>query len=1112
MALTNRDRVGRALDLLKDGLHPFVERELKSAYKDKWMNAAKPSLPTWTQNPKPGKPGESNLNWDTQVLLSVMWDLWNDVFRNTLGPSERSIVSELREIRNKWAHQKTFSTFDALRALDHVRVLLTSIGSPEVRTVEQQYEELLRLKFEEQQRSETRKMATTTLEGKPVSDLPAWRDLVTPHKDVADGKYTNAEFAANLWQVYQNEAPPEYGNAEEFFRRTYLTKGLKFILGNALQRLNKQGGDPVIELQTQFGGGKTHSLLALYHLCSNTPVTLLPGMEDIAKSAAVSKPPVVRRAVLVGQYLSPAEGNRKSDGTIVRTLWGEIAWQLGGREGYELVRKADEKSVAPGESLREVLKRYAPCLILIDEWVAYVRLLYGKRDLPGGDFDAHFTFAQTLTESVEATPGALLVVSIPASDREVGGEGGREALARLKHVVGRLQTPWRPATQEESYEIVRRRLFEPLNADQARKRDAVVRRFREEYEKNKAEFPSGVELADYERRMRVAYPVHPEVFDRLYTDWSELEGFQRTRGVLRLMAAVIHDLWKCNDRGLVILPAHISIDASAIQDELVRYLPDNWRAVIEKDVDGAQSLPLRLDGENTIFGRYSACRRVARTVYLGSAPHGAAAHKGLDDRQIKLGCLQPGENSATFGDALRQLASQSTYLYVDQGRYWYSTQPSVAQLARERAERYELDDVFDVIRKRLQQAARRPCDFARVHPCPADSSQVVDEMDARLVILGPEFPHRAKATDSPAQIFCNETRKQRGTAPRQYSNSLIFLAPDEVRLADLVKAVREFKAWDSIYDERETLDLNAFQRKQAETKRKESDDAIEARILETYVWLLVPVQQTAEDAVTIDEARLQGAGTLVERASRKVVSEQHLYKDMGGTNLRLAMDTHPYLWREKNHVLLKQVIEDFARYNYLPRVRDAQVVVKALEQTTGNLAWKEEGLAYAEAFDEGKNRYRGLVAGIHGNIYESKTAVIVKPEVAAEQLEQEEYALQIRNSAKPADSTEKSSQLPISGSNGSVEKATATTIIALPPVRRRFHGSIKVKPMMLSTEIAKISEAVIQHLSSLIDAEVEVTLDIAAYIPNGAPEHVVRTVTENCRTLKFNPLPQFEEN
>lgn len=1111
MAFTNRDRVGRALDLLNDGLRPFIERELKSVYKDKWTSAAKPSLPNWSQSPKPGKPGEVALNWDSQALLTVMWDLWNDVFRNTLGPSERSIVSELREVRNKWAHQKTFSTFDALRALDHVRVLLTSINSPEVRSIEQQYDELLRLKFEEQQRSETRKLSAASVEGKPVSDLPAWRDLVAPHKDVAEGNYSNAEFAANLWQVYQGEAPEEYQKPEEFFRRTYITEGMKFLLGNGLKRLNKQGGDPVIELQTQFGGGKTHSLLALYHLCSNAPTVALPGMEDIARSTLVSKPPQVKRAVLVGQCLSPAEGSRKPDGTVVRTLWGEIAWQLGGREGYEMVRQADEKSVAPGDKLREVIKKYSPCLILIDEWVAYVRMLYGKRDLPGGDFDAHFTFAQSLTESVEATPGALLVVSIPASDREVGGEGGREALARLKHVVGRLQTPWRPATQEESYEIVRRRLFQPLTAEQAKKRDAVIRRFREEYEKNKNEFPSSVETADYERRMRVAYPVHPELFDRLYTDWSEIESFQRTRGVLRLMAAVIHDLWKRNDRGLVILPAHVSIDTHAVKEELCRYLPDNWSPVIEKDVDGPQSLPLRMDGENTIFGRYSACRRVARTVYLGSAPHGAAAHKGIDDRQIKLGCLQPGENSATFGDALRQLASQATYLYVDQGRYWYSTQPSVAQLARERADRYEKEIIFDFIHKRIQQAVRSERNFVRVHACPSDSSQVVDEMEARLVVLSPAFLHRGKTTDSPAQRFCHDVLKQRGNAPRQFTNSLVFLAPDEARLSELAAAVREYKAWESIYDEKETLDLNTFQRNQAKTKRDEANEAIESRLLETYIWLLNPVRQSSQDEVHLEESRLSGSGTLAERPFRKLTNEQHLYKEMGGANLRLTMDLHPYLWGDGNYVALKQLIENFARYTYLPRLRDKQVLINALQEAAGKLNWQEEGLAYAEAFDESKGRYRGLLAGAHGSVYESNTAVVVKPEAAAEQF-QSDYELQLTNAPKPVNGFPKPAQLPLSTPNGLGCQVNGKGVATVAPVLKRFHGAVKANPITLSSDISKLSEAVIQHLTSLLDAKVEVTIDIAAYMPDGAPEHVVRTVTENCRTLKFDPLPQFEED
>ncbi len=158
--------------------------------------------------------------------------------------------------------------------------------------------------------------------------------------------------------------------------------------------------------------------------------------------------------------------------------------------------------------------------------------------------------------------------------------------------------------------------------------------------------------------IKAAYPIHPEVFDRLYTDWSTLVKFQRTRGVLRLMAAVIHSLWEKGDKNPLILPANIPIDDPRVQFELTRYLSDNWVPVIEKDVDGPNSLPLRIDGEVPNLGKFAACRRVARTIYLGSAPTATAAHRGIEDRRIKLGCVMPGESPAVFGDALRRLAAR----------------------------------------------------------------------------------------------------------------------------------------------------------------------------------------------------------------------------------------------------------------------------------------------------------------------------------------------------------------------------------------------------------------------------------------------------------------------
>ncbi|MFQ3666789.1 MAG: Swt1 family HEPN domain-containing protein, partial [Sphingomonadaceae bacterium] len=678
MAMTNMERVGRALEALKAGLGPFVEREVQSAIQAGRLSPE--AVRGLAEDPL--LKGKSMAEWDASPLLKLMWDTWNDVFRHTLGFAERSLVSEIREWRNKWAHQKTFSSDDADRALDSIARLLTAVSAPQAEEVGRMKQELRRIIFDEQVRNEKRKVGGSLIEAAASGALKPWREVVTPHADVASGRYQQAEFAADLWQVYLGEGADEYRNPKEFFRRTFLTGSLKGLLVGAVQRLSGQGGDPVVQLQTNFGGGKTHSMLALYHLFSGVKPSELVGVEEVLDKAGLKDLPTVRRVVLVGNKISPGNPSTKPDGTVVRTLWGELAWQLGGKPAFERIRADDERATNPGDVLRELFNEYGPCLVLIDEWVAYARQLHDQSDLPGGSFETQFTFAQALTESAKLAGRCLLVISLPASDThglphtaaddaEVGGLRGREALERLRNVIGRIESAWRPASAEEGFEIVRRRLFEPLAGPEAfKQRDVTARAFADLYRAQGAEFPPECKGSDYEKRIQAAYPIHPEIFDRLYEDWSTLLKFQRTRGVLRLMAAVIHSLWEKGDRNPLILPSTIPIDDPRVQSELTRYLADNWAPIIEKDVDGPSSLPLKLDGEQPNLGKLHATRRVARTIFLGSAPTAAAAHRGLEDRHIKLGCVMPGESPAVFGDALRRLAATATYLYQDGPRFW----------------------------------------------------------------------------------------------------------------------------------------------------------------------------------------------------------------------------------------------------------------------------------------------------------------------------------------------------------------------------------------------------------------------------------------------------------
>jgi predicted AAA+ superfamily ATPase len=1100
MAITNYERVGKALELLRDGLRPFIERELSTKYGKYWITEATKGM----QNELNWPEGADMPNMDAAILLRIMWDQWNDVFRNTLGFAERSLVSELREVRNKWAHQNTFSTDDAYRALDTSSRLLTSISAPQADEIEKIKMELLRLRFDEQVRTEKRKGTGSLIETTTSANLKPWREVITPHKDVASGRYQQAEFAADLWQVHLGEGTDEYKNPVEFYRRTYLTESLKGLLAGAILRLSGKSGDPVVQLQTNFGGGKTHSMLALYHLFSGINPVELAGIDPVMKAAQATSLPSARRVVLVGNKISPGNPSTKSDGTIVRTLWGELAWQLGGKKAYMRIQADDENATSPGDVLRELFVEYGPCLILIDEWVAYARQLHDQSDLPAGGFETQFSFAQVLTESAKLANNCLLVISLPASDTsgsphtqasdaEVGGERGRAALDRLRNVVGRLQASWRPATAEEGFEIVRRRLFEPLSSeDQFKCRNSVARAYADLYRSQQAEFPSECRDADYETRIKAAYPIHPEIFDRLYTDWSTLIKFQRTRGVLRLMAAVIHCLWEKDDRNPLIMPANIPIDDPRVQSELMSYLSDNWAPIIEKDVDGPNSLPLRMDGDVPNLGKYSACRRVARTIYMGSAPLTTAAHRGLEDRRVKLGCVMPGETPAVFGDALRRLAGAATYLYQDGQRYWYSTQPTVTKLAEDRSEQLKREPykIARELETRLRADLVQKGDFNRIHPLPQSGQDVPDDFDARLVVLGIDTPY-SKEPGNPAEVAAKAILEFRGNTPRIFQNTLVFLAADKTRLQDLDEAVRKYLAWETILDEKVALNLDPLQVRQAETQKTSADSVVTARIPETYQWLLVPVQSTPQSPIEWQALRIPGQEPLAMRASKKLRNDELLLISFACTRLRMDLDRIP-LWRG-NHVALKTLAEDFARYIYLPRLKEPSVLLEAVRGGVSMLTWETDGFAYADSYDETKSRYQGLAFNQGVALIDPHSpALLVKSEVARNQVNKE---------VPPAPTTEGPAVTDTDTNGTGIDIVPPVVMVSTQP--KRFHGSVKLDPIRVGKEAGKIAEEVISHLTGLVGANVTVILDIEADVSTGVPDNVVRTVTENSRTLKF---------
>ena len=1093
MAKSTRQHVFEGMELLPEGLIPFVEKRLESQITGHWQVEVVQRVRGLRPN------GDGQVNWDQQGLLQVMMAYWKEAFAMVLGHPERSYVSELLEVRNKLSHNENFTYDDAERALDTMRRLLEAVSAKDVaEKISAARDTILRTKYAELARNEERrKTQRSDISVDTVAGLMPWREVVEPHQDVATGEFQQAEFAADLAKVHNGSAPSEYRDPAEFFSRTYLTEGLSNLLIGAAKRLSDTGGDPVVELQTNFGGGKTHSMLALYHMVGGTPVEDLPGLDQLLSKNELSVPKKISRAVLVGTSLDPLNMTAAKDGTQISTIWGELAWQLGGPEVFAMVAENDKLGIAPGSNLLEaIFKKCAPCLILIDEWVAFLRQIYKVEGLPSGSFDANISFVQALTEAVKASPGTLLVASLPASQIEVGGEGGQEALARLKQTFSRVESSWRPASQEESYEIVRRRLFKEIPGDKFHHRDNTLKQFAKLYRENSNDFPQGCADEDYRRKLEKAYPIHPELFDQLYTSWGSLEKFQRTRGVLRLMAQVIHELWMGNDPSVMIMPGSVAISTARVEPELLHYLDASWQSIIAGDVDGATSTPYKIDQSAPNLNRYSATRRVARSVFMGTAPTHGQENKGLDDKQINLGVVQPGERPAIFGDALRRLTNQAKFMHSDLGRYWYSMSASLNRIAADRAGQLEEALVLMEIDKALVGYINGLGDrghFDAVQVAPGSSSDVPDEPGGvRAVILGVAHPHTGR-DGSGALAEAKDILIQRGSTPRVYRNMLVFLAAEQRQLDNLKAAMRSALAWAEIVRETDRLNLTQSDSALAKAKLTEGNETLKTRLKEAWCYLLYPVQESAQADLEWTSAKVPAQDGLLARASKKLVSDEGLLPELGPA--RLDRELQKYIWNGKDHLFLKDLWEYMNRYTYLPRVKNRSVLAKAVQSAvTGMLPGP---FAYADRWDESKNTYVGLaISGpSHVQVVIDSDSVIIKPDVAeSHRPKPKEDPAGLGG----ADSTESDGPAPTPSGDTGGEPAPA-------PEKKptRFVGTVMISADRPAREIHQVVEAIIEQLTTIQGSEVSLKLEIVAEVPSGLDRAKVRTLIENATTLGF---------
>ena len=929
--------------------------------------------------------------------------------------------------------------------------------------------------------------------------LRPWREIIVPHPDVLNGTFQQSEFAADLTAVRTGKATPEYGDAKAFYERTFITEGMGRLLTQVSQRLNGKGGEPIIQLQTAFGGGKTHTLLAVFHLASRKcPLGDLVGIPALLDQAGLLDVPEAQIAVLDGTAHAPGQP-WKHGKQAIRTLWGELAWQLGQAEGFAFVQESDANGTSPGKDvLSALLARYAPCVVLLDELVVYIRQFVESQPLSGGTYDSNLSFIQSLTEAAKLVPNAVVLASLPESDSQAGGPRGVAALKALEAVFNRVQALWKTVAPEEAFEIVRRRLFERIRDPKAR--DQVCRAFADAYVAEGSKVPQETQESRYFDRMMQSYPIHPEVFAQLYEEWTTIDGFQRTRGVLKLMAKTIFRLWQDDNKDLMILPSSLPLYDGSARNELIYYLGPGWDPVMDRDIDGERAETTILEAKEPRFGSVQAARRVARTVFLSTAPSSVnmkAGTRGIDRARVLLGCLQPGQTSSLYSDALNRLADQLHYMSSsgdkaqDATRYWFDTRANLRREMEERKKRFEdKNEVRGRMAEVVKKLAAGATFFDGTHIF-TPHSDVPDDGALRLVVLPPEqFYSREEPRLATEGVL--DCVRNNGTKPRYRGNRLLFLAPDHGALTRLRDCIRISLAWNSIVEDVAAmrLVLDNLQAEQAKKELKGAEDVLPRVARECFKWLLCPSQENPTGKPSVETTSLNTSGAaLGPEVERVCLDNEWVISTWSPIHLRTKLKD--LYWKaDKPAVKAADFWDDTLRYLYLPRLKDRGVITQAIIKGAGTRDF------FGTAYGEHDGKFVGFKFG-DANVQFDDTLLLIEPAAAK--------VYEVANQPAPApgptppEHSQAHPRLIPDGPNPLSQTPAGPT----PSKAKSFHASASVTPAAAKVRLVQIAEEIIATLAADPNANVTVRIEIDANFAYGAPDQTKRAVSENAKTLGF---------
>lgn len=919
------DNLYKALGLFIEGLRPYIVSVLMKEAGDRWpawfVEALYPAQrETWNLGLKAGSSPEALIDYP---YLKAFVLKYKDLLKADFGKDVNKLATRFETIydtRNKLAHFQAINQDEFAEAFIQMKNIARSLKMDEL---EKELASLQEVKAAEP--------------AKPKAQAPGlqpWFQVVTPHMDIRQGRLDESVFAANLAEVALGNGREIYNNPIMFFSKTFFTAGLKSVAKTVIKGLNgkEDAENRVISLQTGFGGGKTHTLISLYHICKwGRGAANSNYASELLAYTGLPEFDTANIAVFTNTTNDAANGRTTKEGITIQTIWGELAYQLGGAEAYEIVRKNDEQLIAPAGLFKRVLEKCKPALILVDELADYCVKASARKAGSSSLADQTISFMQELTEAVAGTNHCVAVVTLPASPQEVGNTAEAQAILNsLQKRVSRVGADTQPVADEEIYEVIRRRLFEEIGDRDVI--EAAASKYLELYQQHWSELPPHANRAEYKQKIIKSYPFHPELIDVFRIRWASHHDFQRTRGVLRLLAAIVSDLWKRQQSlpggNLLIHSGQVNFaNLDALSGQLKKLWGNGFDAVITADVAGSASNAFKIDGNKKEYGQWYLTQSISSVILMNSFGS-EGANRGISVPDIKLHLLQPnGFNHNSVNGALDELESSAYYLYYAQTggagkRYWFHTKPNINILINQAKSDISNPDVEVEIVNRIKAKERLIQLFNVLVDPPTD---VPEQLRPTLVILHPKHLASPDTVNGKTKPEIEKLATKKGASERINRNTMLFLLCSEIGIGKLQADVRDYLSCQKISTDYHSQ-LEKDQRDELKRRMEEASKAAEASLVAAYSIIVKYSVKNGIEKLIMKEFK-DSFDRQVNEVVLKTLKDQGWLLDRVGM---LTLKNNNLLPALETPVKAKDVYEAFIRFDDKPMITGIDAVQESL--------------------------------------------------------------------------------------------------------------------------------------------------------------------------------------